>query len=194
MDIPWAGRARPAHVRRVFDSTNIPGHAGHEKGLHRQSGVGISVSSQDQRIAVSPFMNRSSTACQPDIVFLARLKLDFLCSCFREDIQDSCLRCPGGKQNLALLGEPSCRCPAPCHPAPPRSAARTSHGRYFDSPAGYAIFTFDGTNVLTKTSWTSFRNGGHTSGSTDRPTKYYFSFRPQISNLSNPKPGHTTGG
>ena len=43
---------------RWFPDAGIPGHASHEKGLHKQIGVGTFVSSQEQRVLLVPRLNR----------------------------------------------------------------------------------------------------------------------------------------
>ena len=54
------------------ESSEIPGHALLEKGLRGQMGVGTLVSSQGQRAAVVPQINRLSTAGELRILFLPR--------------------------------------------------------------------------------------------------------------------------
>ena len=101
----------------------FPGHALHEKGLQRQKGVGTLVSSQERRAAVVPVISRLSTACQPRALFPHRFTLGFLCSCFRGNVQDNCLRCPGGQEGR--LCPPTRRRPVLSGPAPPcRPAAQ----------------------------------------------------------------------
>ena len=56
---------RPIGISR--GGSTIPGHALHEKGLQRQTGVGPLVSSQERRAAVVPLINRLSTAGKPPV-------------------------------------------------------------------------------------------------------------------------------
>ena len=97
----------------------IPGYALHEKGLQRQISNGPLVSSQERRAAVTPRINRWSTAgCVPQSVYIG-----FVCSRFRSVVQYSCLRCFGGQEGRSSPGRsvPSASCPAPPRRAsPPR--------------------------------------------------------------------------
>ena len=94
----WNRRVIPSYA--LHEKRFLPGYALHEKGLQRQIGDGPLVSSQERRAAVVLRINRSSAARQLLVVFPHRFKWDFLCSCFRGVIQDSCPRCsgnPGGQ-------------------------------------------------------------------------------------------------
>ena len=47
----------------------FPGHAGHEKDLHRQKGVVPLASGQERRAAIAPQINSTSTNRRPRVVF-----------------------------------------------------------------------------------------------------------------------------
>ena len=113
---------------------HFPGHALHEKGLQRQTGVGSLVRSQERRAAVVPRINRLSTARQPPVNRLSCSsiglhRISFVRASggsFKTVVYDA----PGGTRDGFLLGEPTRlrpvlphRCPAapPCA-APPRPA------------------------------------------------------------------------
>ena len=66
---------------------------------------------------------RGSTAGQPLISFLHRFTKDFVCSCFRRDVQDRCLRFAGGQEGVCLLAGSTRRRPFLPSPAPPRCPA-----------------------------------------------------------------------
>ena len=51
-----------SNLDNIFCGPNIPRHALHEKGLHRQIRIGTLVSSKDRRAADVPRVNRLSTA------------------------------------------------------------------------------------------------------------------------------------
>ena len=78
-----------------------------------------------RRPAVRPRINRLPTAGQPPVVFPHRFTYDFVCSCFRGDVQDSCLRCLGMQEGRVSLGrtDPLASHPAPSRPAPPPRSA-----------------------------------------------------------------------
>ena len=58
-----------------------------EKGLQRQIAVGTLVSSQEQRAAVVPRINRLPTADKPRVLFFHRFIQGFVCSCVRRVVQ-----------------------------------------------------------------------------------------------------------
>ena len=97
--------------------TSIPGRASHERGYQNKKGVGPLVKSQGRRAFLSRLINRSS--CSP-IRFIS----NFVCSCFRGDVRDDCLRCPEDQDERFFLGAQTRRLPSafPPRPAPPGSA------------------------------------------------------------------------
>ena len=132
-----ADPTRPWCVR-VLDSTGIPGHALHEKGLQRQKGVGPLVSSQEQRALLVPVINR----CQPVVNrgFCSRIGLHRISlvrasgETFRRRVFDAL----EGTRDACLLGEQFCRRPVLPDPAPPpRRAPRP------DPPVVCPGFGFD---------------------------------------------------
>ena len=72
-----------------------------------------------------PRINRLSTGCQPRVSFPRPFAWDLACPCFRRDVPDSCIRCPGKQEGRSTPGpsDPSVsRCARLC-PAPlPRRA------------------------------------------------------------------------
>ena len=75
-----------------------------------------------------PRINRLSTGCQPRVLFFHLFPYEFLFVCFRRDINQSCIRCPGVQEGRLTLGpiKPSvsrftqlCPAPPPCR-APPK--------------------------------------------------------------------------
>ena len=112
---------------------SFPGHALHEKGLQRQTSFGPLVSSQERRALAVTLIICSSTARQPVIVGSPwGFTYEFLCSCLRRDVQDGCLRCPGGQAGRMSpanrpAAEPSRPAPLvllrPALPRPPRRCA-----------------------------------------------------------------------
>ena len=79
-------------------------------------GVGTLVSSQEQRAAVVPQINRLSTAGFVPLSLYMGLRLFVL-----SIVQDSCPRCFGGREGRLFPGRktPSASSPAPPRPAPP---------------------------------------------------------------------------
>ena len=118
-----AVRKRTACKRRVGWRPSIlfTGHALHEKGLQRQTGVGTLVSRPEQRALLVPVINRLSTAG-----FVPRtVCIGFSCSCFRRAVQDSCLRCPEGYERRLCPARTNPPVSNATGPAPPsRSAVR----------------------------------------------------------------------
>ena len=108
----------------------VPGHALHDKVFQRQM-----VSSQERRAAVTPRLNRGSTArCVPPSVYLG-FRLVVITKNFKTIVFDAL----EGKKAGCLLGGPTrrrpdlrCRAP-PCRtavrrPAPPRPAVCPGFG------------------------------------------------------------------
>ena len=105
----WEGTREPCFLDRIFcrrPCPALPRHALHEKSLQRHKGVGPLVSSQKQRALIVPLMNRRLIAGQPRVLFLRRFTYDFACSCFRGNVQDTCLRCPGGHEERLCESAP----------------------------------------------------------------------------------------
>ena len=135
----WCGgmwcHAMPCHAMpcysmpcRALRSHVIPGHALHEKGLQRQTGVGPLVSSQEQRALLVSVISRLSTNCQPVVncslcsfIGLHRISLVRACGeTFRRRVFDAL----GGTRDACLLGKLFCRRPILPGPAPPSLCAR----------------------------------------------------------------------
>ena len=121
----------------------IPGHALHEKGLQRQIGVVTLVSSQERRALAVSLINRLSTADETVVnggfCSSVGFKYELDCSCFRRDVQDSCLRYLGGHERQISPGrtEPSTSLPArPCAASPRPAPTRPWYVRVLDS-TGY---------------------------------------------------------
>ena len=119
----------------------IPGNALHEKDLQRQIGDGTLVSSLERRALAVPRINRGQTADEPRVLFPHWFTQDFLCSCFRRVVQDSCLRCRGWQKDLLSPGrtDPSASRPARSGPAPTPCHAPPRH----DPPVGCPGFGLD---------------------------------------------------
>ena len=118
MDAHWGTSATPGTSETRIE---IPGHAMHEKGLQRQIAVGTLFNSQQRRALAVPRLNRWSTAGQPLVLFRHRFTWDFLSSCLRRDVQNCCLRYPGGLEGRLPSGPTEMSAPwfAQLRPAPP---------------------------------------------------------------------------
>ena len=64
-----------------------------KNSLQRQTSDVSLVASQEERALLVPVTNRLSAAGQSRVLFLHRFTKDFACSCFRGDVQATCLRC-----------------------------------------------------------------------------------------------------
>ena len=76
-----------------------------------------------------PRINRLSTGCQLQLVFLHPFTLGFACSCFWRDVQEICLRCIRGYEGRLSPGRTVLSASRPARPrpaappcAPPRPA------------------------------------------------------------------------
>ena len=89
-----------------------------------------------------PLIYRLSTGRQPDVLFLQRFTLDFLCSCFRRVVQDSCFRCFGRQegQGVSWVNRPV---GVPLYQAPPRPAVRRS-----DPTRPWCVRVLDSTGLV----------------------------------------------
>ena len=108
---------------------------------------------RNRRPADKPHTKQLSTAGQPRIVFLHRFTWDFVCSCFRWVVQDSCPRCPWGPKGSVVscadrtVGVPSCRappCPAGCRAPPCLYPPVVCPGFGFDKPIESKTRTYHG--------------------------------------------------
>ena len=150
----------------------------HEKGLQIQKGVGTLVSSQERRALAVPLINRLSTAGQPRvnrgstvgqplISFLHRFTSDFVCSCFRRDVQDSVFDSLGRRGRVVPW--PDLFDGVVSYPAPPPSPPRRAPPRP-DRPVVCPGFGFD--------RWTSSPSTFSTSRK-KKPPSFVFVFRPR---------------
>ena len=128
---PFSCKACPGILLSLFHfhagvQLNLfPGHALHEKGLQRQKGDVPLVGSQEERALLVSVTKRLSAAGQSRVLFLHRFTWDFACSCFRGNVQATCLRCFGGcgeglfpRRTVLLANSPARPRPAtpPCAP------------------------------------------------------------------------------
>ena len=111
------GSSKLRNLRKEKSSSNIFGHALHEKSLQIQLGVGTLVSSQERRAAVADKsrINRSSIAYY-------FLNIFFVCD-FNEMFRTGVLDRLKGKRDSCLPGEPTRRRPVLPGCAAPRCFA-----------------------------------------------------------------------
>ena len=85
----------PSSIFTPKSCSSIPGHALHEKGL---KSVGPLVSSQERRAVVVSMITARQSVVNRSSGSSIRFTWDFVCSCFRRDVQDGCLRSSRGRK------------------------------------------------------------------------------------------------